>query len=412
VKLADSASLSQREAGLETLVIATLLAGKEQQHAQNMRTLKYLVKKNKNQPVANRAKTLEIILAPNGAVEAFLENAEYLPIWSEMLSDALESQDLDELGAKEYNEVDNHVVLKHFITVSLKALEKGAHDISGNPLFEFGIDIQWKIALFRLGEKKAAEEFLIRIPTHLIRRGANYARHPEIHFPVSAENQFVTGWLKAYSTRIAERHPKYLDTCSSAHRYYSPLFSVIGKNAEKVPELSQHLNNAVDDLKQLVLTKEQRQEAKQKLKKEQEEKETKKEGKISLDKDVKMRVEDDDDDEIKFLSANEVGDLINDVLNVRVDDYETLPIVNKITTVLLEILNHPPEAEEETEETKQYNEIEKLTSRFFDELVNGCHKAKEKKEGRTISSEQRDWSAVPVIHDFGLKLIQFFASRP
>jgi len=92
-----------------------------------------------------------------------------------------------------------------------------------------------------------------------------------------------------------------------------------------------------------------------------------------------MRVEDDDDDEIKFLSANEVGDLINDVLNVRVDDYETLPIVNKITTVLLEILNHPPEAEEETEETKQYNEIEKLTSRFFDELVNGCHKAKEKR---------------------------------
>jgi hypothetical protein len=55
-------------------------------------------------------------------------------------------------------------VLKHFHNISVLALRRGAalrpntHDAQ---LFDFGVELQWRMAQFRLGERRAAQYFRI-----------------------------------------------------------------------------------------------------------------------------------------------------------------------------------------------------------------------------------------------------------
>jgi hypothetical protein len=54
----------------------------------------------------------------------------------------------------------SHYVLGYFHRLSVAAIRYGANETK-NGLFEFGVEIQWRMAQFRLGDKYAALHFRI-----------------------------------------------------------------------------------------------------------------------------------------------------------------------------------------------------------------------------------------------------------
>jgi hypothetical protein len=67
---------------------------------------------------------------------------------------------------------------------------RGAGDTTGNPLFNFGIEIQWRISLFEKGMKKSCKEFRIVFDEDL---------HPSkynSYFPKGTELQFIQSLVK------------------------------------------------------------------------------------------------------------------------------------------------------------------------------------------------------------------------
>src|SRR3546814_2584364 len=84
-----------------------------------------------------------------------------------MLADALEVQDLDLAGAgtgEGADEAMKHPVLRIFWKMSHLALALGALmanvEPHGQALISFAFEVQWRIWLFRAGEKGAAERFV------------------------------------------------------------------------------------------------------------------------------------------------------------------------------------------------------------------------------------------------------------
>lgn len=78
-----------------------------------------------------------------------------------MLQDALESTDLDE-EVRDKTNYEAHPIIKHFITLSECAICRAAYKYGkylDSGLLEFGMELQWRIAVFRMGEKKASTEY-------------------------------------------------------------------------------------------------------------------------------------------------------------------------------------------------------------------------------------------------------------
>ncbi|ETO01737.1 hypothetical protein RFI_35704 [Reticulomyxa filosa] len=68
-----------------------------------------------------------------------------------MLDDSLDVQDLDtgEANNRTWDKVRSHSLLRHFYDVSLDAIQNAVRDSNGF-LFEFGVEVQWRMCKYRL----------------------------------------------------------------------------------------------------------------------------------------------------------------------------------------------------------------------------------------------------------------------
>jgi hypothetical protein len=98
---------------------------------------------------------------------------------SDLLQDALEVRDLDltckddegEGGGKpipDYQKATSqHPLLHHFLTLSHAALLVGAKNPTGE-IFNFGIELQWRIESFRKGPKEVVKGFHVTLPASIM----------------------------------------------------------------------------------------------------------------------------------------------------------------------------------------------------------------------------------------------------
>ncbi len=109
----------------------------------------------------------------------------YYSIWYSLLDDALQSQDLDSkylfikvisrnlIGAfRGSSEFVDHPVLSYFYKLSTAAMKHGALE-KDDAMFDFGVELQWRVAVFRKvlksgGERnKRKEEITFRLLSFL-----------------------------------------------------------------------------------------------------------------------------------------------------------------------------------------------------------------------------------------------------
>ena len=79
-----------------------------------------------------------------------------------MLQDALESSDIDQ-GVVDRTMYSTHPILSFFMTLSDAALARAAYchaKYLNAEIMGFGIELQWRIAVYRMGERNAAKEYL------------------------------------------------------------------------------------------------------------------------------------------------------------------------------------------------------------------------------------------------------------
>jgi len=74
--------------------------------------------------------------------------------------------------------------------LSKEAIRLGAKNTEGNPLFDFGVDLQWEVAKFEHGTKRCYVDFRISLPVGL--------RVDSEHLPLGTERQFVDGFVKVW----------------------------------------------------------------------------------------------------------------------------------------------------------------------------------------------------------------------
>eukprot|EP01087_Luapelamoeba_hula_P003692 TRINITY_DN1352_c0_g1_i3.p1 TRINITY_DN1352_c0_g1~~TRINITY_DN1352_c0_g1_i3.p1 ORF type:complete len:2194 (-),score=412.40 TRINITY_DN1352_c0_g1_i3:98-6679(-) len=241
VKAADSNSVSEREFAFRTLVTSTLLS---QEPDQMKRTLTYFIKKIKNESAENRATALTILteklsnsVAPSqdDTAESRYTNIalseQCLPLWNELLQHATEAQDFSSEPAIE----------EAFLNLSKAALARGSGNTAG-PVFVFGVELQWKLALHKNGLRKCSKTFRIEFPSKL--RPYNQSRH----FKKGTEAQFVTGVVKAYKDRVFAKNPKFFDTKEGITTFEN-LYPIVRKAWINIPELVEQAKRIIALLK-------------------------------------------------------------------------------------------------------------------------------------------------------------------
>jgi hypothetical protein len=104
-------------------------------------------------------------------------------------------------------------------------------------LLEFATEIQWRIKLFRKGEKTAAEQFRI-----------NWSWSAGACRP-GQETAFIDVYLNAYKSRVLDRFPEFMVTSESQASYLEPLFNYFGRLFYRIPVLQAHLEKLLADMK-------------------------------------------------------------------------------------------------------------------------------------------------------------------
>ncbi|MES1910242.1 MAG: hypothetical protein MHM6MM_002872 [Cercozoa sp. M6MM] len=183
-KLSDSNSVTQRIAGFSTLLRSTLLVSPGRRADLSEKTLTHFATKLRNEQITNRRLFTSLLLGQqhtfadrdaeeDPSFEAVMnthhfwllpENEACLPLLQSMLDDALEIADLDE-GASEMAlgaTGEWHCVLRHYFTLSQSALALALNE-QRQALFDFAFDLQYRIALHRLGRKDSALSFKLSV---------------------------------------------------------------------------------------------------------------------------------------------------------------------------------------------------------------------------------------------------------
>jgi len=238
-KASDSNSAPERKAAIKALVKCTF---KKPTATNVARTLTFLRKKLKNAGREQRAEGLAPLLYGVDVLGRDIVGEPVYEIWFSLLDDALQSQDLDESEkgkSGEEKDFASHSVLKHFAELSQLALVQGAlrHD---DALFNFGAEIQWRVVLFRKGDKRAARAFSLNFGNE-----GDLTPLAELFKDKTKTLHFVDIYLNAYSSRISEKHPTWVDD----EAYYISLLNVIRERWVDVPVLGKFLGKALDTLR-------------------------------------------------------------------------------------------------------------------------------------------------------------------
>jgi hypothetical protein len=240
-KAADSNNAEDRKSAIVELVKCTLFSGSV---TQMTRTLNFIKKKLKNENSEMRGHGLQTLVSyANDWKNTWLKDGtgeEQFNVWLDLLKDTLEAPDLDKDTT--FSEFVNHPLLSKFSQLSFAAIAKGAG--TDDALFNFGVELQWRVIVFRKGEKRAAEEFRVNmhnLSTGLNEMKAKMKKNPEI------VNKFVQQFYKAYEDRIKVTKPNWRSDLS----YSLVLFDVLHKQWLSIPELVQIFTQLLEDIKKL-----------------------------------------------------------------------------------------------------------------------------------------------------------------
>ncbi len=240
-KAADSNNPEDRKEAIETLVKCTIFSGSI---AQMTRTLQFIKKKLKNENSEMRGHGLQTLVShANGWNDTWLKDGtgeEQFNVWLDLLKDTLEAPDLDKDTT--FSEFVNHPLLSKFSQLSFAAITKGAG--TDDALFNFGVELQWRVIVFRKGEKRAAEEF--RVNMHNGSSGLNDMKAKMKKKPEVA-NKFVQQFYKAYEDRVKAVKPNWRSDLS----YSLVLFDILHKQWLSIPELVQIFTQLLEDIKKL-----------------------------------------------------------------------------------------------------------------------------------------------------------------
>jgi hypothetical protein len=75
-----------------------------------------------------------------------------------MLNDTLQAQGVDRLE-QDSTDMEAHPVLGSFYQLGIRMTGPNKEGVYVTELFDFGVELMWRIAVFRFGEKKAAQEY-------------------------------------------------------------------------------------------------------------------------------------------------------------------------------------------------------------------------------------------------------------
>ncbi len=234
-KASNSNSIVERKAAIDKLLSATLRA---KNLVQTTRTIKFLQGKLKNETIDNKEPVFDEMFGFNEQEKqshysnTFMADGttkEQFEIWFTMLQDLFDSSDLDEGSAPGFEHVLSHRVLKHFITLSWAAMTR-ALKLVNLEMFQFGFELQWRIALFRLGEKRAAEDFRVHLQTTWTMSFNKRVR--------------LADWLiQCYDERVSTKNPEWREKID----YFAPLITIVGSSWHQIPLLKNRFAQLLTD---------------------------------------------------------------------------------------------------------------------------------------------------------------------
>eukprot|EP01125_Pyxidicula_operculata_P011544 TRINITY_DN3779_c0_g1_i1.p1 TRINITY_DN3779_c0_g1~~TRINITY_DN3779_c0_g1_i1.p1 ORF type:complete len:2107 (-),score=549.17 TRINITY_DN3779_c0_g1_i1:67-5526(-) len=250
-KQADSASIDQRKQAIFALRSSSFRA--DDPVVQLKRTLTYVRTKIKNEKIETRTsitKSFFDYLEDDSFKDKNLPFSDYLfpkgvnqeifDIWFDMLKDALQVKDLDDNASDtSYDSTKDHPLLQHYLTLSKLALVNGASDPS-NGLFEFGAEIQWRIAQFRYSPKELYKEFHLDLSERLY---AQFVRPPT--FPLGSESTLVKMFFEAMEKRVGAKNKDW----KLSYKAMKPIYVALHEHWDKSEELKSHIKFVIESIK-------------------------------------------------------------------------------------------------------------------------------------------------------------------
>jgi len=238
-KVADSNNDTQRKDAIFALIASTIHSTESQLVVQHKRTLNFMRTKLKNEKIEMRLDGLEAIsTAPQDKLFPPGVNQEIFDIYYALLQDAIEVKDLDSLNSTlgyEHGNEATHPIFKCFFRLSHAAIQNGFYDRSTG-LFDFGVELQWRIATFRHRIQEAVKTFTINLPD---RRKLIFRKHADKH-------NFVDAYFHALESRLAKRNPKWAE--NAAH--WPVLFKdLLLKGWSQNQRVLEFLKGLVDNIK-------------------------------------------------------------------------------------------------------------------------------------------------------------------
>ena len=187
--------------------------------------------------------------------------------------------------------MSQHKVLKYFYNLSLEAIELAVRQKMNKKLWNFAVEIQWRMCKYRLGTADAASQFRIDLGDITDRGRTMYkddksvaeydvigsvlksseiehktkedlkdvisaddsAEEKErkllkrIFFKVEFESEFVTLYLDSYRERVAKDNEEFMTSSKNQALYLRDLFDVLGRNWTKNQILLSFLDELYSD---------------------------------------------------------------------------------------------------------------------------------------------------------------------
>eukprot|EP00026_Physarum_polycephalum_P000098 Phypoly_transcript_00098.p1 GENE.Phypoly_transcript_00098~~Phypoly_transcript_00098.p1 ORF type:complete len:2137 (+),score=447.21 Phypoly_transcript_00098:354-6764(+) len=250
-KMANSSNEAERNGAITSLVMAT---ARSTDKAQLNLTLKFIREKIKNKPKDERAALLEVVrtkgsefLLPKGA------GHEQFAIWLDMLTDALESPDLDK-AVNDKSDFNLHPVLKFFSLFANDGFDKCVEEYGKNfdpAIFDFSAELLWRLTVFRHGEKKAAQDlFRIKFDSEVFKRnseGTEEGKSEELDAEKAVKGvlKLLPHYVAAYEKRIVPRNPDWKEN----YEYFEKFISFAPKTWPQIPELVEVVRAQINRIK-------------------------------------------------------------------------------------------------------------------------------------------------------------------
>jgi len=141
-----------------------------------MRTLNFIRGKIKNESIDKRLVVLSALInefsektAPK-TFPADVPQVELFQLYNDLIQDVLEAPDLDLLGSDQ--NPATHPVLRFCFAIGREAIHYALQiekkEAARWDLFNFGVEVQWKLSDFKLGRRNASIEFRIMAGPQLL----------------------------------------------------------------------------------------------------------------------------------------------------------------------------------------------------------------------------------------------------